>query len=221
LSAEPEVVIKVSADTSDAVSKTSSLSGQLVQMGESGFKAASRLTSGAAGILAAQDNLYTAQTRVNVATISYTLAVREYGQGSIQAARAQDQLNIATQGVTVANDRLTLKYVQFAITTGPAVLKAIMSMMAASEGMTLRNFLETASWTEKAAAIGATAVALSLVAIALAAATGGLSAIGGVAGAAATGSTVNQSNNFYGGGSTPQQNQLQYSNAQLSNGYRA
>ena len=189
----PEIAIRITADSSGAESTLEDTTANFDQMGLSGAKAARSITSGIGGLMSAEQGIYNAQMRVNVATISYTLAVREYGSGSIQAAKALDQLNMAQNSVTIANDQLTLRYVQFALTTGPQVYTSIMRMIAASQGMTLQNYMETASWTAKAAAIAATAVALSL-------ATLGISALLGGAGAAAVSSQVTQTNNFNAGG---------------------
>jgi hypothetical protein len=154
--------------------------------------AARHAASGVGGLLASTENLYNAQQRLNVAQISYTLAVREYGAGSIQAARAHDQLTIATNGLTVAQDRLNVKYIQFALTTGPQVYTAIMKAMAASAGMTMQNYAEAASWYAKAAAA---AVAIGIITLGIGIATG-------LASGAAVNQTISQQNNFYNAGTT-------------------
>jgi hypothetical protein len=144
-------------------------------------------------MMASTDNLYNAQSRLNIAQINYTLAVRDYGASSIQAARAQDQLSIATNGLTIAQDRLDVKYVEFALSTGPQIYAAITKLAAASAGMTVQNYEEAASWYAKAAAIGLTVGLLTL----------GIGVVAGLASGAAVNQTINQQNQFYGSGANP------------------
>jgi len=197
-----DIAIRVSVDTDDATnsiggltsttdSDTSEMSTNWDQVGLSGARAARSVTTGLSGLLSAQQNVYTAQQRVNVANISYILTVREYGAGSIQAQKALDQLQTAQEGVTVSQDQLNLRYVQFALTTGPQVYTAITKMVAAAQGMTVANYEETASWYAKAAAIGLTIGLLTL----------GIGVFTGLIGAAAVNSQINQNNTFYGAGS--------------------
>ena len=194
---DASVAIRITVDDSSASSLSTAnssltdMSANWDQVGLSGAKAARSLTSGLSGLLSAEQNIYNAQQRVNVAQINYTLTVREYGQGSIQASKALIQLQQAQEGVTIAQDQLDLRFVQFALTTGPQFYTAITRAIAASQGMTLANYEETASWYAKAAAITATAIALAAV-------TFGFSALVGGAAAAATSSTLNQTNNIYG-----------------------
>jgi len=186
----PNVVIRVSQEgAEEAGSQVQQVGANWDQVGLQGARAARSLTNGLSGLLSAQQNVYQAQLRVNTANINYILTVREYGAGSIQAQRALDSLKSAQMSVTVAQDQLNLRWVQFALTTGPQVYTAISRMIAASMGMTLQNYQETASWYAKAAAIGATAVALALVSF-------GFSALMGGAAAAAT-TQVTQTNTFY------------------------
>ena len=183
---DSSVAIHVTVDSGDASSSLSSMSANWDQVGLSGARAARSLTSGLSGLLSAQQNIYNAQQRVNIANINYTLTVREYGAGSIQAQKALISLQQAQESVSVAQTQMDLQFVKFAVTTGPMFYTSITRMIAASQGMTLTNYMETASWYAKAAAIMATAAALALV-------TFGFSAIVGGAVASAT---ISQSNTF-------------------------
>lgn len=174
----------------DSASAASSIDTAATSM----LSATRRAASGVGGLLSSTENLYNAQQRLNVAQISYTLAVREYGAGSIQAARAQDEVTIATNGLTVAQDRLYVRYLTFALSVGPQVYSALMKMMAASAGMTAQNYIETASWYAKAAAA---AVAIGVI-------SGGILLVSGLAAGAQVSNTINQQNNFYQSGANSQ-----------------
>ena len=186
---DANVAIRITVDTGAASASVTQLGANFDQMGIQGFKAARSLTSGLSGLLSAQQNVYTAQQRVNTANISYILTVREYGAGSLQAQKALISLQQAQEGVTIAQDQLNLRYVQFAVTTGPQFYMAITKMIAASQGMTVANYMETASWYAKTAAILTTVVALAAV-------SGGFSLLVGGAEAAAATTTINQNNTF-------------------------
>ena len=173
--ATANIAIRVTGDTSGASGPLNQLSSNWDRVGEQGFRAARSLTNGLSGLLSAEQNVYNAQQRVNVATISYDLAVRDSGAGSLQAQNAYIALQQAQEGVTLAQDQLNLRFVQFALTTGPQIYMAISRMIAASMGMTVANWQETASWYAKAAAILVTVGAL----------TAGLAVFGGLLGGAA------------------------------------
>lgn len=181
----PTVAIRVTADSSGATQTFGSLATDITT-------ATRRAASGIGGLLSATDHLYDAQQRLNVAQISYTLTVREYGAGSLQAARAHDQLAVATNGLSLAQDRLNLRYLTFALSVGPQLYGTITKVLAASQGMTVANYVETASWYAKAAAIGLTVGLLTL----------GIGAVMGLASGAQIQNTVNQQNSFYGSGMT-------------------
>jgi len=215
----PEIAIKVTADTSSAAASIQSLNTAMVAsgsastagfgtgvsnlrvlrnaMGDAGASMLSTtrtMVSGIGSMVSSVNGLYDAQQRVNVAQISYTLTVREYGAGSIQAARALDQLKVAQNGVGLAQLNLNLQYLNFALSIGPQLYATITKMAAASLGMTVQNYAETASWYAKAAAIGLTVGLL----------TAGIGVAAGLASAAMVNNTINQNNTFnqVGAGST-------------------
>jgi hypothetical protein len=159
------VVVRVSTtgvDQAVAQSQSLGVSWDTAALGIVG--ATRRVASGVSSLLSAQEGLFDAQMRVNTAQINYTLVVRQYGEGSIQAARALDQLKIAQQGVTVAQEKLDIRYLTFALQTGPAVFQALTKMMAASQGMTVANYEQAASWEAVAMTAGA---ALAVIGIGL------------------------------------------------------
>src|SRR5712692_3584362 len=94
-----EVPIRVTADTGQAQSQLESLGSGFNRIETAGITAARRTLGSFSGMLYSINDVYNAQLRVNVANINYTLSVREYGAGSIQAARALDQLRVAQNGV--------------------------------------------------------------------------------------------------------------------------
>jgi len=183
-----DVPIRVSTEgVDDASDQAGDLGANWDQVGLQGTRAARSLTNGLSGLLSAEQNIYNAQQRVNIAQINYTLTVREYGQGSIQASRALISLQQAQESVRIAQDQLNLRFLQFALTTGPQIYTAISRMIAASMGMTLQNYEETASWEAKAVAIAATMGALTL----------GLAVFGGLmAGAVTSAGVSSQVNNI-------------------------
>ena len=191
MSAGANVPIRVTMDTSDASSQMRVLNSGFTSLQSSAISTGRRAVSGFSGMLSSINNVYNAQQRLNVANINYTLTVREYGAGSIQAARSLDQLRVAQNGVSLANDQLIVRYVQFAMSVGPALYSTISKMVAASQGMTIQNYIETASWTAKAAAIGLTVALL----------TAGIGVAAALAAQAQVTNTINQTNNIYGGSS--------------------
>lgn len=189
------------------------------QAGVGVFRAARTITAGFGGLLSAESGIYDAQQRVNVANIQYILTTREYGAGSIQAARALDQLQVAQSGVTVANQQLTVRMVQFGLSVAPTVYEAMSKLIAASLGMTLENYREGASWYFKAGAIAATAVALAAVTFGISALVGGLAAtqVASTVGNSANQYTANTTNI---GGSSAQYN-VYNTNVSQSNSFGA
>jgi len=162
----------------DADSQLSTMSTNWDKVGLSGAGAARSLTNGLGGLLSAQQNVYNAQQRVNVANINYVLTVREYGAGSIQAQKALIQLNQAQQSVSIAQDQMDLQFVKFALTTGPQVYTSLIKMAAAFQGVTVADF-------ELNAGLAQTAV---LAALTIGILTAGIAIFGGlVAGAQASG----------------------------------
>lgn len=216
MSEGPNVVVRVTADTTQASQQISQVGTNWDQVGMQGVKAAKDLTNGIGGLLSAEQGIFNAQMRVNVAQIEYTLTVRQYGAGSIQAQRALIGLKEAQESVAIAQDQLNLRFIQFALTTGPQIYTAISKMIAQVMGMTLANYQETASWYAKAAAIGITVGLL----------TAGLAVFGGLlAGAGITSTlgqqqqmnTINQNNVFQNNAGNTQA-AVTAANSQLING---
>ena len=158
-------------------------------VGLSVARGARSIVSGISGIMSAEQGIYDAQQRVNVANINLTLTTREYGAGSIQTAKALDQLNVAEQSVTLAQQQLTLRFVSFGLTVGPQMYEMIWKIIAATQGETLANKLASASFLQLALAATAAAVAIGVVYAIMSA---GIAAVPGVAAAASTSSQINQ-----------------------------
>lgn len=184
-----DVPIKVSMTGGDeAASQAADIGTNWDKAGLEGVHAARSLTNGISGLLSAEQNIYNAQQRVNVAQINYTLTVREYGAGSIQATKALTQLQQAQESVKIAQDQLDLRFLQFALTTGPQVFTALQRMMAATEGLTLSQYQLQAGLARTAILAGITIGILTL----------GIGVFTGLMAGAATTNTVNQTNNFNG-----------------------
>jgi len=229
----PEITVKIKGDTSNYMAAINSVNTATVNagnvtnttfgrgisnarvlrasfgdVGSTMISTSRQVISGIGGMVSSLNGVYDAQQRVNVAQISYTLAVREYGAGSLQAAKSLDQLKVAQNGVGIAQLGLNLQYLQFALSVGPQLYATVSKLIAASMGMTIQNFVETASWYAKAAAIGVTAVALG-------AATFGISLL---AAGAMTNNTISQQNTFNNVSQGNPQNLVDYtSNALASN----
>jgi hypothetical protein len=201
------VPVRVTMDDSQAKNELSVMGSGFNRLETSVISTARRTVSGFSTMLSSMNAVYDAQQRVNVATISYTLAVRQYGAGSIQASRALTELKVAQNGVAIANDRVLLSFAQFAMSVGPQMYSMIMKMLAASAGMTIQNYMETASWYAKAAAIGLTLGILS----------GGILVMTGLMSGAAVSNQITQNNTFNGTGTANPQNMADYTNNSLVN----
>jgi hypothetical protein len=196
----------IKMNTDEAIAKMNEVSNMASNMSSNMLSAGRRAVGGVAGVMAATDRLYNAQQRVNVANINYVLTIRQFGAGSIQAQRAMEQLQIATNGVNLANLRLQTRYLQFALSVGPQVYKTIMSIIAAVIAQTGANYMEATSWYVKAAAIGLTIGLLTL----------GIGVLAGLSAGAAVQQNISQQNQFYGMGATNPNTQAQFANTNLA-----
>ena|SRR5437660_666658 len=200
------IPVTVKMNTDEAIAKMNEVSEMAGNMASNILSTSRRAVGGVAGVMAATDRLYNAQQRVNVANINYVLTIRQYGAGSIQAQRALEQLQIAQNGVNLAQLRLNVRYLQFALQVGPQVYKTIMSMIAAIIAQTGSNYMEATSWYVKAAAIGLTIGLL----------TAGIGVLAGLSAGAAVQQNISQQNQFYGMGATNPNTQAQYANTSLA-----
>jgi len=203
-----EVPIRVTADTGQAQSQLESLGSGFNRIETAGITAARRTLGSFSGMLYSINDVYNAQLRVNVANINYTLSVREYGAGSIQAARALDQLRVAQNGVEFAQERLNIRYLQFALSAGPAIYSTVTRLMKAFSELGIINYAEATSWYAKAAAIGLTVGLLTL----------GLGVAAGLAGSALVQQTIQQQNTFYGGGTADPRTMVDYTSQAMTSG---
>jgi len=202
----PTAVVTVTADTSQATDQLNVMQSGFTRLESSALTTGRKVVSGIGGMMSAINNVYDAQQRLNVANINYTLTVREYGAGSLQAARALDQLQVAQNGVGLAQMRLNLQYLQFALTVGPSIYSTITKLMAAISGTTVANYVETASWYAKAAAIGLTVGLL----------TAGIGVMAGIASQAFVTQNVQQNNTYYGTAGTSALGMTNYASQNLS-----
>ncbi len=191
----------VTVDTGDASASINAFSGQVESMQSTvstagDVSAVSLLSTGAhlsrLGVSAlvvadrmsiAADAVQNAHIRQELAQERLTAAVQKYGAGSIEVTRAQQELQIATNGVTIANERYWIR-VAFAVgSVLPSFISGIAKAVSSLRDMDIWNKITTISTdqltTSQLALMAATGIGL-VAAIGIAAAiAGGAFNVGG------------------------------------------
>ena len=136
------------ADAEQQVGTSSDTMGAATSRNWGGFEATMGRTS-VMGIVMmdrlsiAQQAVENAQIRAQLAQQRYTDAVTKYGPASEQAKRAQQELQIATDGVGIATQREEIRFLIMAGITIPQMIRGVYSMIGTLGGYTTATGVAT------------------------------------------------------------------------------
>jgi hypothetical protein len=168
--------INVNVNTADAQDQVESLSSSFATMGTSINQMGMMGMTSIMGLTIAENSLLNAQNNVSNSTESLQLAIRNYGQNSIQATQAQQSLENAQRSAAMSQAQYNMQLMMMVGMLLPQMVTMLPKLVENLQSVAAQVQMGTADWTAYAAAAGL-AISLATLGVGLVVALGSYAAI--------------------------------------------